>query len=130
MILPSGAVTRIDRGAEQGDPLGPIYCGLVLAKVVERARITLREKGIQMFDAWFLDDGQLVCIPDHVDAVLRALDAEAARMGAEHATWVEAKSVARLVGSPAAVAASDPRWATEYVLASTTQETGRQEHVL
>ena len=130
VILPSGAVTRIDRGAEQGDPLGPIYCALVLAKVVERARITLLEKGIQMFDAWFLDDGQLLCAPDHADAVLRALDAEAARVGAARATGVEAKSVARLVGSPAAVAACDPRWATEYVLASTTREPGRQEHVL
>ena len=30
VVLPSGEVRFIDRGAEQGDPLGNLYCALVL----------------------------------------------------------------------------------------------------
>ena len=105
VVLPSGGVLRINRGAEQGDPLGPIYCALVLARVAARTRATLQAQGIEFFDAWFFDDGQFMCRPEDADAVLRALDAEAALVGASRAFGAEAKSVARLVGSPAAVAA-------------------------
>ena len=86
VLLPSGAELRIDRGAEQGDPLGPVYCALVLARVAMRTREALDVQGIPFFDVWYLDDGQIVCHPEHVDAVLRALDAEAARVGAVRAT--------------------------------------------
>ena len=51
--------------------------------------------------------------------MLRALDAEAALVGASRAVGTEAMSVARLVGSPAAVAAC-AGWATDYVTSSTT----------
>ena len=102
VLLPSGSIVLTNRGAEQGDPLGPIYCALVLARVVARARAALEEMGINFFDAWFLDDGQLVCAPEHADTVLRALDSAAAQAGASRATGAEAKSVARVVGSLAA----------------------------
>ena len=29
---PSGAISACDRGAEQGDPLGPVYCAAVFAR--------------------------------------------------------------------------------------------------
>lgn len=78
---------------------------------------------------WFLDDGQLVCRPECADPVLRALDAESAACGARRATGSEAKSVARLVGAPAAVAGA-PAWATDYVSSSVTADPARHFHVL
>ena len=36
VVLPSGSEVFVDRGAEQGDPLGPIYCALVIAEVMAR----------------------------------------------------------------------------------------------
>jgi len=41
VLLPSGEALRVDRGAEQGDLLGPLYCALTLA----------RAQGIHFFDA-------------------------------------------------------------------------------
>ena len=37
VFLPSGEQLLVDRGVEQGDPLGPILCALVLAEVSSRA---------------------------------------------------------------------------------------------
>ena len=34
--LPDGAQYECDQGAEQGDPLGPVYCALTLIAVVEK----------------------------------------------------------------------------------------------
>ena len=67
-----------------------------------------------------------MCRPQHAhaDAVLRAL------VGAPRARGAAAKSVARLVGAPAALATHDPAWATEYVLDSTSQDPARHGHVL
>ena len=49
VVLPSGEILRVDRGAEQGDPLGPIYCALVLARVSARAREALQAQGADFF---------------------------------------------------------------------------------
>ena len=38
ILLPGGAWATCDRGAEQGDPLGPAYCGLVLLGCADHAR--------------------------------------------------------------------------------------------
>ena len=57
VVLPSGGELHIDRGAKQGDPLGPIYCALVLARVAAAARETVGDAGIHIFDVWCLDDG-------------------------------------------------------------------------
>ena len=70
-----------------------------------------------------------MCRPEHVDAVLRAFDEAGAQVGAVRAHGAEAKTAVRIVGPPDAVAACND-WATEYVLASTTRDPGRQEHVL
>jgi hypothetical protein len=127
VILPSGDELRIDRGAEQGDPMGPIYCALVLARVAARARAACSAQGTEFFDAWYLDDGQLICRPSHADAVLRALDFEAGRVGAVRAAGTEAKSVARLLGSGGA---AHPQWKTERIKDTTSEDPARQQHVL
>ena len=75
----------VDRGAEQGDPLGSIQCGLVLALVMERVRSRLlAERGREgvFADAWFMDDGQIFCKPELVDDLLRILDEELEKVGA------------------------------------------------
>lgn len=37
VVLPSGDLAHANRGAEQGDPLGPFYCGVTIADVCVRA---------------------------------------------------------------------------------------------
>ena len=127
--LPSGGVKWVDRGAEQGDPLGSILCGLVVIDVMIRTRARVQkcledEDGyahlshdvvLRLFDAWFMDDGQVVLPPNLVDLFLRALDEELAAVGATHGQGEGVKSVARLVGSPRAVAAIDGAWATDCI---------------
>ena len=97
VYLPSGEVRMLDRGAEQGDPLGNVFCALVLAGVARRARETVvaaspRGEGPGYLDAWYADDGQVLCKPTKVDPFLRALDVEASLVGAsrEHGSpcWV------------------------------------------
>ena len=82
--LPSGGRLASDRGAEQGDPLGSLYCGLVLAMVMERTRGRLETErpDAKFGDAWYMDDGQIVCLPGAVDDVLRVLDEELEKVGA------------------------------------------------
>ena len=57
MHFPSGAKLCVDRGAEQGDPLGSVYYALVLADAPEIVRERLRAKGVDIFDFWSVDDG-------------------------------------------------------------------------
>ena len=79
VVLPSGEELRCDRGAEQGDPLGPIYYAFVLSMMMRRTRAALEHREVSLFDAWFLDDGQLACHLQPADLVLRTLDVETAR---------------------------------------------------
>ena len=58
------------------------------------------------FNFWYLDDGLPVCALACADILLRVLDVEVARVGASRETGNFAKSVARLVGTPAAVGAT------------------------
>ena len=78
MQLPSGEKLAVDRGAEQGDPLGSLYCGLVVVMVMEHTRKRLDEEcpGLAKFsNTWYMDDdGQLFCKPEAVDDILRVLD--------------------------------------------------------
>ena len=90
----------------------------------------MAEQDEHMSDAWFLDDGQLQCRPVNADIMLRTLDVEAAKVGASRAVGLEAKSVARLVGSPSAIAACPEAWMTDYIRSSCTSEPSRQQHVL
>ena len=66
--LPSGEWVQADRGAEQGDPLGSLYCGLVLLLVMRRVRERLPSvapAGVtpRFVDLWYMDDGQVLMEP-------------------------------------------------------------------
>eukprot|EP00974_Lingulodinium_polyedra_P125587 11195127-Lingulodinium_polyedra.AAC.1 len=67
MLLPAGVTQLVDRGAEQGDPLGSVRCGLCIMKAVGRLAARLEELGAPLYDAWFLDDGHWSCRPEHVE---------------------------------------------------------------
>ena len=117
VVLPCGAEVCVDRGAEQGDPLGPAYCGYVIADAVEAALASLADGRQDIFDVWFMDDGQVFLPPELVDPFLRALDQEFEKVGATRGRGPTVKSTARLLS----VAVSPPGsadWATDYVRAS------------
>ena len=118
-LFASGADLRIDRGAEQGDPLGSVYCALVISDVCEIVRERLHVKGIDIFDLWYMDDGHIICDAVHVDAVLRMLDEVVAEVGGVRGVGADAKSVVRILGTASAVQAVDEEWCTEYVARST-----------
>lgn len=116
--LPSGGVYDVDRGAEQGDPLGSLMCALVLVDVVARTKERLNADDCEFFDAWYIDDGQLFCEPGRVDLVLRTLDEELAAVGATQGAIdgdVDVKSSVRIVGLPEAVRDVGCGWQTEYI---------------
>ena len=76
--LPNGAWVECDRGAEQGDPLGPAYCGLTLIRCAEAGRAAVAAAGGWVWDAWYMDDGQVLLPPTFAACYLRAFDAELA----------------------------------------------------
>ena len=86
-------------GAEQGDPLGPAYCGLVLIGCARAGRAAVEAAGGWVWDAWYMDDGQVILPPAFAATYLRAFDAALAVVGG---AWVAAdgkfKSMARLAG--------------------------------
>ena len=117
--LPSGDIHHARRGAEQGDPLGSLQCGVVLADVVHEASSEMqRRKGTEQpgcFSFWYADDGQVVCRPADVDLFLDCLDAAAAKVGATRGEGPDVKSLARLVGHPDALDSFDEAWLTDKV---------------
>ena len=70
----------------------------MLLEVASRTRERLQElePPVEVFDAWYLDDGELITEPNDSDATLRTLDEEAAKVGAFRAKGENAKSIARL----------------------------------
>ena len=133
-----------DCGAEQGDPHGSVQCALTLAGVASRTRAGIIEARARAgptagapvasggsdsaapevpglrpvpgyFDAWFADDGQLVCRPHDLDAVLRRMDAEAHKVGATRGAGPDVKSEVKIVAHPTAFAALRDDWVTEYI---------------
>ena len=97
--LPAGDVVEVDRGVEQGDPLGGILAAATIHAVMEDVRQELSELDVQFFDVWYLDDGQIFCSEHDVDRVLRTLDAKFAGSGASRGTGDEVKSTARVLGA-------------------------------
>ena len=117
--LPCGKWIVCDRGAEQGDPWGPAYCGLVFIRCAEAGRRAVEELGGWVWDAWYMDDGQVVLPPHHAAVYLTAFDAEpTSRGGTRLATDGTFKSEARLVGAPEARAAVPTSWAAGIVAAT------------
>ena len=121
-----------DRGAKQGDPLGPVYCAAVLSIVMNRVRSRLENDGISIADVWYMDDGQLLCRPHEVDQVMRTIDEEAAHVGAERGRGEDAKTVCRLLGSEGAKSQVDPSWQSDYITSSCvpTPDNCLEGHVL
>ena len=119
--LPCSGSIDVDRGAEQGDPLGSIFCALVLGLAIKRVRETLivetpsGELKLAFFDVWYMDDGQVVIDPSLVDRYLRCLDAELAKVGATRGNGVDVKSVARFVGDAEAKKECGNSWITDYI---------------
>ena len=123
--LPCGERLQTDRGAEQGDPLGPLYCALALARVIQR----VRSRGPAFCDAWYMDDGQILCRARHVPAFLAELDAELFDAGAARGRGSAAKSVVAVPAPAPLAAAARPHWATAEVLHSVAPA-GGPRHVL
>jgi hypothetical protein len=117
--LPSGDVHRARRGAEQGDPLGSLQCGVVLAEVVREATAEFQlRKGTEQpgcFSMWYCDDGQVICRPSDVDLYLACLDGDAAKVGATRGEGPDVKTLVRLVGHPDALASFNDVWITDRV---------------
>ena len=108
--LPDGSWYTCNRGAEQGDPLGPVYCALVLLSVAETARSAASADGSRTWDGWFSDDCQALVHPQRVGPYLRAFDQELERIGGSRIADGEFKSTAYLCGSAEARAAVDSTW--------------------
>ena len=123
--LPCGQWTTCDRGAEQGDPLGPAYCGLVLIGCAEAGRQAVEARGGEMWDAWYMDDGQVLLPPQLAAVYLEAFDAKLAAVGGTRLAGGTFKSVARLVGSAEDCAAVHPSWSAGVVAATCKLDAGR-----
>ena len=132
IVLPSGRISACNRGAEQGDPLGPIYCAVVLALVLDQSKAKLDALGVSVSDVWYMDDGQVVCQPMHVDLVLRTIDEIALKVGLVRGRGENAKTVCRLIGPPSEKSKVGPEWFTEYMRESSVQcnDNDLEGHVL
>ena len=125
VILPCGRILWSNRGAEQGDPLGSLYCGVVLIDVIKRTReriqAELHDDSDVFFDVWYMDDGQVILDPRHVHLFLQVFDEELLKVGATRGRvepggdMEELKSVAKLIGSAEGILEVDDDWATPYV---------------
>ena len=54
VVLPSGEWMEVDRGAEQGDPLGGMECAVVLAYVAAAARREVENAGGWIWEGWYM----------------------------------------------------------------------------
>lgn len=122
VLLPSGYWMECDRGAEQGDPLGPACCGLVLLRCQDSAQEAVRKADGWAWDALYMDDSQVVTPSPHVDAYVAGFDEELLKCGGTRlAPDGTVESIARPLrakpgGPPSGpVPPPAPAWATEYV---------------
>ena len=68
-----------------------------------------------MWDAWYMDDGQVILPPHVVATYLTTFDAELAACGGTRVADGKFKSAARLIGSAEACAAVQPTWSAGIV---------------
>ena len=113
--MPAGATINVDRGIEQGDPLGGIQAGAVILDAVEGARAEIAMLGVTFFDCWRLDDGQPFCAEEHVDVILRTLDKHFEAAGATQGVGAEVKSVGRVLGGCPRDDEGENDWLAPYV---------------
>ena len=117
MVLPSGEVVQMNRGAGQGDAFGSYQAGATQAR--SRAGWANESSGVRIkgaCDEWYIDDGQLVIRPMLLDGWLRAFDMAISSYGATRGTIAEgnAKSSCRLY-CPRNDLHSVEGWCTDYV---------------
>ena len=48
ILLPCGRTVLSDRGAEQGDPMGSLFCGLVIARVISKVPARMSEVHLEI----------------------------------------------------------------------------------
>ena len=104
--LPAGEWISCDRGAEQGDPLGPLFCAVVLRRAAKRARDAVASAGFWVWESWYMDDGQVAVPAAAAGIYAEAFDAALQEYGGTRVASGEFKSTARLCGSPEARAAA------------------------
>jgi hypothetical protein len=115
--LPSGEQVEVNRGAGQGEPDGPLKAALTLGRAVRGAREDLHSHNIPTSHAWFIDDGQIFCKPEHLDTILKRLDQGIEETGASRGrrdAGNDIKSTVRVFDSQGRSATSGS-WRTEYV---------------
>ena len=113
ILLPAGSWRSCDRGAEQGDPLGPVYMAVVLKQIAEQALSAVKAGGDWCWDAWYMDDGQICLPPRAAPVFVNVFDSELAKAGGSRVADGSFKSSARLCGSPAARAVVAEGWDAE-----------------
>ena len=74
MLSQESPTTEQVPGDEQGDPLGPVYCAVVLSLILGIVRTSLRSRGIVFADVWYMDGGQIICQTEHANLLLCILD--------------------------------------------------------
>jgi hypothetical protein len=86
-VLPSGARSKVNRGAGQGEPDGPLKASVALGHAMRDCKSAWQpEVRDGIVDMWLMDDGQLLMHPKFVDPVLRSMDNRLARAGATRGT--------------------------------------------
>ena len=91
---------------------------MVLIRCAEAGRRAVEAAGGWIWDAWYMDDGQVVLPPRFAATYLAAFDAELASVGGTRLAGATFKSAAQLLGSAEARAAVDPAWAAGIVAAT------------
>ena len=66
VTLPCGERKKINRGAGQCEPDGPLKASLTLGRAIEQSRGDLGAD-CKFADGWYIDDGQLCCRPQLLD---------------------------------------------------------------
>ena len=114
--LPCKQRIASDRGAGQGEPDGPLKASLPLGREARNAQSDLQEhSGIQFAHAWFMDDGQIFCRPEHLDAILKRLDHGLAAIGATRGNASRGEDIKSNVKSFGCEHVDAGVWATPYV---------------
>ena len=98
-VLNDGTDILFDRGAEQGETLGPTKAAMPLGDARDRVETRLPAT-VHACDNWFIDDGVLVCRPEDFDSWLRAFDDEVHKIGVTRGSGPDVKSAAKLVCAP------------------------------
>jgi hypothetical protein len=102
-VLPSGERTKINRGAGQGEPDGPLKASVTIGHAMQDCKSAWRsDMRDATVDVWLMDDGQLFTHPRHVDCVLQSLDRRLELTGATRGKSIDGsvRSMVRMFAPP------------------------------